>query len=239
MVEFHKRTKIILGIASGAVVVLGLLVYFQSQGILKVFPNAEDRRQRLLLDIDESKFAKPEGLPDETFTQEIQKLYELKTRVENNRSDADAWFDFGYQMDFLNDHEGGVAAWEKALELQPGNFVTAFNLGDRYQYFLKDYQKSEMYYNKSLAIKPDFTSAYEGLGDLYRFNWKEKHDEFESLMIRAINNDLANRAKYYVTLVEYFVQTDLGRARGYYIEVKQLDPEGARQLAEDYPELVQ
>lgn len=232
-----QKSKLLLGVVGGAVLVLGLVLYFQSQGILKVFPNAQDRRQARILTIDRAKFAKAEGLSDEKYEEQIQKLSELKTRVEGNRSDADAWFDFGYVKDFLNDHEGAVLAWEKAFELQPGNFVTAFNLADRYQYFLKDYEKSEFYYGKTLEIKPDFTSAYQGLGDLYQFNWKEKQNHFEPLMLEAIQNDQANKLKYYIRLTEFFSKIDLSKAQIYFAEVEKLNPEEAQKLTEGHPDL--
>lgn len=238
MINFASRKlKIIGGIILVAAAIFGLLVYYQSQGILKIFPSREERRQGRILTIDQSKFAKAEGLSDELFAEQIQQLSELKKRVEENRSDADAWFDFGYVKDFLNDHEGAVLAWEKAFELQPLNFVTAGNLADRYQYFLKDYEKSELYYGEALKVRPDYTAAYEGLGDLYRFNWKAKQHRFEPLMLEAAKNDAANKLTYYANLVEFFVNLDLPKARLYFAEVKKLSAEETTELTESYPAL--
>src|SRR3989344_4314545 len=168
-----KRIKIIAGIIGVAAAIFGLLAYYQSQGILKIFPSREDRRIEQILTIDRSKFGKPEGLPDEKFEEEIAKLADLKKQIEQKPDDPTLWFAFAFTKDFLNDHEGSVAAWEKSFELQPLDFRTPVNMANVYQYFLKDYRKAEFYYREGLKLKADYTIAYQGLADLYRFIWKK------------------------------------------------------------------
>ncbi|OGE76519.1 MAG: hypothetical protein A3C85_03790 [Candidatus Doudnabacteria bacterium RIFCSPHIGHO2_02_FULL_48_21] len=233
-----KRIKIIAGIIGVAAAIFGLLAYYQSQGILKIFPSREDRRIEQILTIDRSKFGKPEGLPDEKFEEEIAKLADLKKQIEQKPDDPTLWFAFAFTKDFLNDHEGSVAAWEKSFELQPLDFRTPVNMANVYQYFLKDYKKAEFYYREGLKLKADYTIAYQGLADLYRFNWKEKQNLFEPLMEEAIQKDPANKASYLVGLIEYFVRGgDLTRGQALFNELKTLDPKEASELKTDYPQL--
>ncbi len=239
MMIFGKKQKIFLGIVGGLAVVFGLLAYFQSQGILTVFPTAEDRRLKQILVIDRSKFAKPDGLPDEQFQAKITELSALQKRAQDNLDDADRWFDFGSAKEFLNDHEGAASAWERSFELQPLNFVTAGNLGNVYQYFIKNWQKADFYYHKALEVRPDYTLAYQGLADLYRFNWKEKQSQFEPQMLEAVQKDPQNRATYYGDLVEFFATRDLPTAKKYFEEVKKINPKAAAGLLDSYPQLQQ
>lgn len=229
---------------SGIAVVVVVLVtaglwYYQKQGFLKVFPTREDRTIKKILVIDESKLRAPEGLTEEQFQSERQKLYENRDRVLANRTDAKAWFDYGYSKEFWNDHESAVAAWEKAYALQDLNFVTTLNLANAYQYFLKNWEKAEFYYLKTLELQPDYTLAFQGLTDLYRFNWAEKQGEVESAYLRAARNDSSNAGEYYANLVEFFVRREDGfnKAKQYLEEVKKLKPEAVADLLAAYPEL--
>ncbi|MDP3741436.1 MAG: hypothetical protein Q8R08_03895 [bacterium] len=234
---FQKK-YIPLFVVAGIAVLFGILWYFQSQGVIKIFPSKEDRRIQKILTIDESKFTPAEGLPAETFDAEINKLYEQKEKVLENPQNAQLWFDFAYTKQFLNDHEGAILSWEKSLELQPLNFLTAGNLGNTYQYFLKNYDKAEFYYLEALKIRPNYTIAFQGLLDIYRYNVPEKQGQIEPLMQLAIKNDPANEAAYYYVLADFFLsQNDMTKGKEYYEIVKSLNPEGAIELEETYPQV--
>ena len=234
----ESRKKIAIA-ATAAVLVLGLLWYFQQQGLVKVFPTSEDREIKRLLRIDRSKYEPATGLTNEQFEEAIRVLEERKLAVEANPTDAQAWFLFGFSLDFLNDKEQASAVWEKAFALQPLNFVTAVNLANNYQYFLKNLEKAEFYYGKALEVRPDYTSAYQGLIDLYRFNWKEKQNHFEPLVLEAIKSDPANKLSYYTSLTEFFAGIDPAYAQKYLAEVKVLSDKVYRDLLETYPQLKQ
>src|SRR3989344_4822645 len=163
----EKRVKIGAGVIGALIVLGGLLWYYQQQGFIKIFPTSEERAMKKILDIDRSKFRPAEGLDSQVFEEEIKKLEGEKAKVLSDPGNAQLWFDFGYTKEFLNDHEGAILAWEKSFALQPLNFVTAQNLGNTYQYFIKDWAKSEFFYLNAIEIRPDFTTAYSGLIDLY------------------------------------------------------------------------
>lgn len=233
--------KIILSIAivlGGTIIILGVLAYYQKQGLVHVFPDAEDRAIKRALEIDESKFIPPQGTSQEAFQKKIKELWDQKKIVLQDTKSSPEWFTFGSIKEFLNDHEGAVLAWEIAYKIQQYNFVTAMNLANNYQYFIKDYPKAEFYYYKTLELRPDFTSAYEGLMDLYRYNWKEKNSEYESLVLKAIEKDSTNIAAYTIHLVEFFASEktqNIIKAKEYLSQIRKLKPEEADRLLQDYP----
>ena len=225
-----------MAVAGGLTLVFLLLWYYQGQGFIKIFPTREERVMKKILEIDRSKFRSAEGLDLQVFESEIKKLEEEKAKVLADPGNAQLWFNFGYTKEFLNDHQGAIAAWEKSLELQPLNFVTAQNLGNTYQYFIKDWGKAEFYYGKVLELRPDHPQAYQGLIDLYRYNWPSKKNQVEPLLLEAIKNDPENKLPYYITLVEFFAdEKDADKAKSYLEAVRVLDKSKVPELLESYP----
>lgn len=233
-----KLVIIAVSVIAGIALILGLLYYYQSQGYLKIFPNTQDREIKDLLTIDRSKFSAAQGLSAEKFEQKIKELETQKQAVLASPADAQAWFLFGHSLEFLNDHAGAAAVWEKAYELQPLNFVITVNLGNVYQYFLKDYARSELYYKKTIEIQPGLTASYLGLMDLYSYNLKEKQSELEPTVELAAENDSGNAGKYYTTYAEFLARFgDISRAKIYSAKAKPLDIKAYNELVEAYPEL--
>lgn len=233
-----SKSKIILIIVIAAAVIVGLLYYYQSQGFIKVFPNAQDREISRVLDYDEEKFSSPEGLSQVEYDTKLQELKDLRDEVKNNTEDANLWLRFGNGLAYFSDHEGAVSAWKQTLRLQPVNFIAAGNIGFSSQYFIKDYPQSEKYYRQALDADPTLTTAYQGLTDLYRYNWTEKRGELEPLLVEAANNDPENATAYLRLLIE--TQLEDGRveeARGYLGQLEQQDPAVAQELRESHEEL--
>ena len=231
-----RKVKIGAGIIGVLIVLGGLLWYYQQQGFIKIFPTSEERQIKKILEIDRSKFRSAQGLDPQAFEEEIKKLEEKKVKVLSDPSNAQLWFDFGYTKEFLNDHEGAILAWEKSFALQPLNFVTAQNLGNTYQYFIKNWEKAEFYYGKVLELRPDHPQAYQGLIDLYRYNWPEKKDQFEPTLLQAIEKDPQNKLPYYISLVEFFADAgNVEKAKSYLAEVRALDESKVPELLETYP----
>lgn len=225
-------------VIGGIVVVLALLWYFQEQGFVKIFPTGEDRRINRILKIDESRLRAAEGLTAEQFNERLKDLYAKRDKVRENPRDAQAWFLFGSALEFLNDHERAALAWEEAFALQTGNFVVAGNLGNTYQYFLKNYERAEFYYQRALEAQPNYTAAYLGLADLYRFNLEGREDDLEPLLLRAAYEDQASQLSYYSILVEFFAERgEISKAKDYLARVRLLKPAAAADLVAAYPSL--
>ena len=233
-----SKPKIVIIIVIAAAAVLGLLYYYQQQGFIDIFPTAQDREINRALEIDESKFSAAEGLSEEAFNAKIEELKQQKDVVKDNPDDANAWLRFGNLKEFLNDHEGAIVAWKQTVRVQSVNFIAVLNIANNYQYFIKDLPKAEEYYRRALEIDKSLTQGYQGLIDLYRFNWKEKRGELEQLLIDGANNDAPNAVAYLRLLVETQLQDGrIEQARGYLAQLEQQDPEAAEKLREEHGEL--
>lgn len=234
-----KKQLLVLGIILLVIVLagIGMVVYYQNQGLVKIIPTNQDFAKNKILEIDRSKFKAPNGLSNEDFEKRIADLEKFKAEIEKDPTNYENWFVFAGIKDFLNDHEGAAGAWEEAFKLQPNDFRIPLNLGNVYQYFIKDYEKSEFNYSKALELRPDFTLAYQGLMDLYRFNWKVNQSKYEPMVLQAIAKDKTNSAMYYENLVEFFTKLDLDKAKAYFVKLKELNPTAAQKVLEDFPEL--
>lgn len=230
-----KRFKIVAAVIAIGLVVLGLLYYYQSQGLIDIFPTAEDKRIEQILKIDETKFAWPEGLTQEQYDKKLVEIIEEKKKLEDNPTDPTTWVKFGNGLEFLNAHEQAIEAWKQALTLQPQNFLAAGNIATTYQYFIRDFKNAEFYYYKALEAMPDLTLAFQGLTDIYRYNMKDL-DKLEQIMQVAINNDPTNASVYLSALVEaYADEGDSVKAKEYLARVKEINQQAAAELVEHYP----
>lgn len=228
-----------IGIAvGGVVIVLAVLYYFQSQGLVKIFPSSEERNIKKILEIDETQFVPAQGLSEEDFQAKIAELYEWKETVLEDPTNVNSWMRFGNVKEFLNDHAGAIEAWKKVVELQPPNFVALNNIATNYQYFLKNYPEAEKYYLLAIQANGGYTSAYQGLMDLYHFNYKEKQDLYEPIVLMAIANDSSNAPSYYSALVRFFARNgNFEKAREYMPQLTELKPEAAADFQEEFPKL--
>ena len=105
-----------------------------------------------------------------------------------------------------------------------------------YQYFIKDWEKAEFYYGKVLELRPDHPQAYQGLIDLYRYNWPGRKSQVEPLLLAAIKNDPENKLPYNISLVEFFAdENDAAKAKIYLENVRELDESQVPELVETYP----
>jgi len=243
--ENKKKTIIIIfTVIVAAVAVLALLFYYQQQGLIKIFPTTQElefnRQVKEALIIDQEKFKMADGVDQVMLQNKIDELIAQKDVVLSDTHNAVTWYKFAQMKEFLNDHQGAAQAWEISYNLKPNDFRTSSNLGNIYQYFIKDFEKAEFYYLKSLEVKIDMASAYHGLMDLYQFNMPEKSEKFEPLVLRAVANDSLNAAAYYVNLVDFFLSSkyyNLNKAQEYFSKTRDLDPERAALVIQNYPEL--
>lgn len=239
----EKKRKIIisLAVAFGIILIIaGLLFYYQKQGMIKIFPTKEEKEIAKILEIDREKLRPAQDLSQEDFEKIIKELEKEKENVLSDPKSATVWHEFAILKNFLNDHQGAVEAWEMSFEIQPNNFRTALNLANTCQYFVKDYPKAEYYYRKVLELQPQLTSAFDGLMDLYRYNYKEKQSEYEPLVLQGIENDQANAAAYYSSLIGFFMSEETSneeKAVKYWEKLNSIDSVKAEAAFDSYPKL--
>ena len=240
MKRFKKIAVILSVLLAVILAVLGILWYYQSQGMIKIFPTKSEMQAEKILIIDRTKFTPPENASPEKVETAIKNLEELKEAILKDPNKSDLWSEFGYYKDYLNDLDGAALAYKKALEVGPYNTVPAANLGNLYLYFKNDYEQAEYYYLYVLEIEKDSNAAYEGLMDLYRYADGTRTEKYEPLVLRAIKDDSGNKVRYYGQLVEFFVDKptqNLDKAKSYLAEVKKLDQSAADAITKRFSEL--
>lgn len=72
------------------------------------------------------------------------------------------------------DYAGAVKAWEEASRLIPESHIPYSNLGDLYQFYLRDFPKAEANLRKAIELFPGYIAGYMNLHELYRYQYKEK-----------------------------------------------------------------
>lgn len=98
----------------------------------------------------------------------------LIIRLKENPQLYSHWIDLGLYRKLIGDFEGTREAWEYAARLQPEEGLPFHNLGDLYNFELKDFSKAEKNYMQAVAADPDQIFFYEKLYEFYRFSKKDE-----------------------------------------------------------------
>jgi len=95
----------------------------------------------------------------------------LRTATSLKPTYIEAWNDLGSTLTKIKDYQGGIAAYERALALQPDNLILMQAIG--YNYLaIENLDKAEEYYSK--VVQKD-TLSYEGNRNL-AFIYQKKND---------------------------------------------------------------
>ncbi|MBU4348179.1 tetratricopeptide repeat protein [Patescibacteria group bacterium] len=153
-----------------------------------------------------------------------KRIEEINNQIKEDYQHLDLLLEAGSLRQVVGDYEGAVRTWEFASAVFPKNYTSFQNTGFVYGFYLKDYDKSEENYLKSLENDPTNIQVYLDLVDIYTFsNQMEKIPVFLKTSLKNIghSNQLflkASLAKYYVDI------KDNTNAIKYYEEVLAGDP---------------
>jgi len=64
--------------------------------------------------------------------------------------------------------EQALGEFQRALEVQPGNYWALLSIGNVYLYDLKELEQAESYYRQAMAINEKYPNAYYSIGEVYR-----------------------------------------------------------------------
>ncbi len=118
-----------------------------------------------------------------------EKLKTVKTKAEK----FEALAEIGFSRYTLDDYQGAVKYWQKALELEPKASITWYNLGNAYK-SLENFPQAEAYFKE--AINSEFVGAtplfYKALADLYWYKIPEKKGDITSVYMIGLVKDPKN-----------------------------------------------
>src|SRR3989338_5758013 len=102
------------------------------------------------------------------------------------------WIQIGLLKKIIGDYEGARDAWEYAGAIRPLNSVSFANLGELYWRYSPDYPKSEKNFLTSIKNKPDDSSTYISLSDLYFYSYSAKKDRADDILLEGIKANPKN-----------------------------------------------
>ena len=114
-----------------------------------------------------------------------------------------AWLEIAIRQKSIGDYEHAEKIWLWFNDAYPGNSVSPMNLGDLYKSFLIDKEKSEQYYKLALDREKHDFNIYNGLFELYRYNFNDS-----ALAVAVLKDGLKNNPddqRYVETLALYLV----------------------------------
>lgn len=124
------------------------------------------------------------------------------SNLKKDSTNQDAWVALGGERKVLGDYEGARDAWEYAKAINPNVVAPWSNLADLYQFYIKDYVKSEQNWKKTFALDVTYIQGYRGLYYLYVYSMPTKTGDIPAMLKAAIaKNPAADDLK--VLLADY------------------------------------
>ncbi|MCR4330404.1 MAG: hypothetical protein NUV49_00780 [Patescibacteria group bacterium] len=163
-------------------------------------------------------------------TDNVKRLTDI---LKSDSSRFDAWLDLGSYRKQSGDYEGAREAWEYATLLLPGSYVPWNNLGDLYQYYLKDFVKAEKNFQQAIVSDPSFVQAYHSLFELYTLSYTEKAHLADDTLLEGLKKS-PNNIDLLITLAQYYKGTGkTEEAKKYYkMAITEAEKAGNTALAE-------
>lgn len=164
-------------------------------------------------------------MTEETAKQKMEQLENAREALDKEPDNLTNWLQWGILLKSIGDYEGAIEAWEYASFIRPQNSISFHNLGDIFHYYLKDFEKAEIYYSKAIENNPSQFFTYNNFHELYRYSWAEKADLADDVLLQGIE---ANPADPYliIILAQYYLDEtkEIDKAIIYYEKALELDP---------------
>ena len=172
-------------------------------------------------------FSLPEGV---VLTEEQQIKYDAaRTALEENINNPQALIALAQIKYNIQDLDGAISVYLKALEIQPTNTLILNNLADIY-FQKKDYEKSADMYLRIIDHTPKWVNAYRNLSTIYKYHLKDKYSDIEQILLTGIEiiKDFEGEAPvdFYSMLAVFYDETgEIDKAIENYEKVVELTPE--------------
>ena len=163
--------------------------------------------------------------PADKVKQYKDELARLKSVLEKDPTDVEAWMKVGLLKKVFGNYVGARDAWEYAVNEFASNDATVLaNLADLFGFYLGDKEKAEAYFERSIEADKNQTNVYINAADFYRNVYTEKEGEAEKTILQGLNN-LPNDESLLIYLASYYRDKgDKKQAIEYYEKVLVVDP---------------
>ena len=159
---------------------------------------------------------------EEVTTEETSNVQEMKKEVKlPEKMSATEYYNYGLEHIKKGGFDEAIAAWEKALELEPTMTNAYEKLGKAY-YTQGKFIKAGEIYRKELTIKPDDPMIYHSLGVVYRMN--EQMEDAVKMQTQALSLNPNLASAYNELGLTYCKQRKLDEAIAAHKKALELDP---------------
>lgn len=162
----------------------------------------------------------------------LNKFNETVAAIKEHPDSIIAWYELGSVKDAFDDHKGTEEAWLFTLQLAPNYTAVLNNLAQLYWRDLPNYPKAEAMFLTIIKIDVTDTTAYRDLSDLYRYNYKEKADQADKILLQGLK-DNPKSSDLLSYLAAYYKETGkLDLAIKYYEELLPVAPANTKAAVE-------
>ncbi|MDO8142449.1 MAG: tetratricopeptide repeat protein [Candidatus Brocadiales bacterium] len=159
---------------------------------------------------------------EEVTTEEATNVQEVKKEVKlPEKMSASEYYNYGLEHIKKGGFDEAIAAWEKALELEP-TMINAYEKLAKAYYTQGKFNKAGETYRKELTLKPDDPMIYHSLGVVYRMN--EQLEDAIKLQTQAISLNPNLASAYNELGLTYCKQRKLDEAIAAHKKALELDP---------------
>lgn len=144
----------------------------------------------LSLEIIERPITINVSLPEISKQQAVAKIKELSESIRQDYNNIYQWYDLGAYRQLIGDYEGAIAAWNFGIIIRPNDYIIYQNLGDLYAFYLKNYDKGEQNFLKSLEKNSKNVYGYQQLALLYETSNNSRKSENTLLLGIEENPDV-------------------------------------------------
>ena len=159
---------------------------------------------------------------EEAATEETLVDQEVKKEVKlPGKMSASEYYTYGLEHIKKGGFDEAIAAWEKALELEP-TMINAYEKVAKAYYTQGKFSKAGEIYRKELTLKPDDPMIYFSLGVVYRMN--EQLEDAVKMQMQAISLNPKLASAYNELGLTYCKQRKLDEAITAHKTALELDP---------------
>jgi tetratricopeptide (TPR) repeat protein len=197
--SLNTKTSTVRNLIVGVVVILIIVV-----GFYMIFTKAED-----MPDLDRP-FTTLETYPDDIRVQMEESYASAVAELKDDPTLKSRWLEIAVLRKNADDFEGAEEIWLyiSTSERWEDDTTALNNLGDLYQYYLKDFAKAEEMLRTSLMRNSAEIAVYKNLHDLYRYRHQQETDLAEKVLLEGLEKNPENSIDLLVTLALYYKDTD-------------------------------